>query len=67
VKEDRELLREYIERHSEPAFTELNSDPPSAWEAMRPLLEAAVQRLEPVEQDALILRYFEGKSLRQAV
>ena len=39
---------------------ELNFDPHSAWEAIRPFLVAAMRQLKPAEQDALILRYFEG-------
>ena len=44
----------------------LNDDPTAAWEAIAPLLEEGMRRLKPAEQDALVLRYFQGHSLREA-
>ena len=42
-------------------------EPTSAvtWEQIRPLLEEAIAGLGRKDQDAIILRYFEGKSLRE--
>ncbi len=38
---------------------------PAEWVAIAPLLEEAMQRLNSNEQDAVVLRYFEGKNLRE--
>jgi len=46
-------------------LADLENRPPAAWLAVAPLLEEAMQRLSVAEQDAVILRYFEGKSLRE--
>ena len=35
------------------------------WDRLAPLLETGMQELSPTDQDALVLRYFEGKSLRE--
>ena len=38
---------------------------PEVWPQIRPLLEEAMVRLGPTDRDALLLRFFEGKSLRE--
>lgn len=45
---------------------ELQSNPQDAWETVAPLLEEAMQQLNQTEQDAILLRFFEGNTLRQA-
>jgi RNA polymerase sigma factor (sigma-70 family) len=37
----------------------------AAWAAVAPLLDEAMRRLKPAEMDAVVLRFFEGKSLRE--
>src|SRR5271157_4695908 len=63
------LLRgEHRRRARESAAVELNAlepDSRSVWEALAPHLEAAVATLEPADQDAVALRFFKGKSLRE--
>ena len=44
---------------------ELNSDGQSVWREVAPLLDEAMRRLSRTDQDALLLRYFEGKSCRE--
>jgi RNA polymerase sigma factor (sigma-70 family) len=44
---------------------ELNSDSQRTWAALEPLLDEAVHRLSQTEQNAVVLRFFEGKSLRE--
>jgi RNA polymerase sigma factor (sigma-70 family) len=36
----------------------------TAWQDLSPLLDEAMARLGPTDRDALVLRYFENKSLR---
>ncbi len=43
---------------------ENNSDTQSVWTELAPLLEDAMNRLGKADQDAVLLRFFEGKSLR---
>jgi RNA polymerase sigma factor (sigma-70 family) len=38
---------------------------PMAWEQVGPLLDEAMAELPRVEQDAVVLRFFQGKSLRE--
>jgi len=38
---------------------------PEVWRQIRPLLEEAMVRLGPADRDALVLRFFEGKSLKE--
>ncbi len=38
---------------------------PAAWERLGPLVDEAMQRLSRVEQTAVVLRYFEGKSMEE--
>jgi len=45
-----------------------NMDPmqaSSVWERIEPLLEEAMSRLGPVDRDAVILRFMDGKSLQE--
>jgi RNA polymerase sigma factor (sigma-70 family) len=42
----------------------LDDNSPAAWEAVAPLLDEAMRELKPIEADAVVLRFFEGKSLR---
>ncbi len=46
-------------------LTEQNSTSPAAWEKLAPLLDEALQQLSRAEQNAVLLRYFEGKTLRE--
>lgn len=41
----------------------MKSNPPD-WNAVEPLLDEAVEALDPLDRTAILLRYFEGKSLR---
>ena len=45
--------------------SERNADAPAAWASVGPLLDEAMRRLKPAEMDAVVLRFFEGKSLRE--
>src|ERR1043166_8862389 len=45
--------------------TEPNVDSESVWKEVAPLLEQALAQLRPPDQDALLLRFFAGKSLRE--
>ena len=45
-------------------IAELNETAP-AWEAVAPLLDEALGKLKSGEQNAVVLRFFEGKSLRE--
>jgi RNA polymerase sigma factor (sigma-70 family) len=45
-------------------FSDLNQSPESSWEDVAPLLEEAMGRLRPADQDAVLLRFFGGKSLQ---
>lgn len=43
----------------------LNNEPAAAWEDIAPHLDAAMGELSETDRDALLLRYFENKSLRE--
>jgi RNA polymerase sigma factor (sigma-70 family) len=43
----------------------LSNEPGAAWEEMAPQLDAALGELSEPDRDALLLRYFEGKSARE--
>ena len=45
------------------AMTALESDPPPDWAQIRPLLDEALDRLNHADRDALLLRFFEQRSL----
>jgi RNA polymerase sigma factor (sigma-70 family) len=46
-------------------FTELDRDSESVWKEVAPLLEQGVTQLRQADQDAVLLRFFAGKSLRE--
>ena len=58
----RELRRQ---RREQEAFmqSELDAETDSSWQQMSPLLDEAMLRLGQTDRDALVLRYFEGRSL----
>jgi RNA polymerase sigma factor (sigma-70 family) len=43
----------------------MNSESDATWESLAPVLEKAMEQLNSKDQDAIVLRYFEGKSLRE--
>ncbi len=51
------------EAHTQSLPCEPTSD--SAWHELSPLLDEAITRLGRADRDALVLRYFENKSLRE--
>ncbi len=42
-----------------------NSDPDVSWQRLSPLLEEAMSRLGPKERDAVVLRFFENRTVRE--
>ena len=46
-------------------FSELDRDCESVWKEVAPLLEEAMGRLSQPDQEAVLLRFFAGKSLRE--
>ena len=46
-------------------FTELEQNGESVWKEVAPLLEPAMAELRQADQDAVLLRFFAGKSLRE--
>ena len=59
-RESRRQLREQIAVD----MTNMNSNP-SEWTAIEPLLDEAMEALDPPDCTAILLRYFEDKSLRE--
>lgn len=60
----REQLRQHYEREAMIANAQsLNSD--SGWEKVAPLLDEALVGLRDTERDAVVLRFFEKRSLRE--
>ncbi|HTR41278.1 MAG TPA: sigma-70 family RNA polymerase sigma factor [Pseudomonadales bacterium] len=62
------LKQELRRRHREQeAYMQSHSDPtePEVWPQITPLLEDAMVRLNQADRDALILRFFEGLSLKE--
>jgi RNA polymerase sigma factor (sigma-70 family) len=62
------LRTERRQREHEKAAMELNTlqpDSPSLCQALAPYLDEAMDALDPVDQGAVALRFFEGKSLRE--
>ena len=45
--------------------SELDAETDSSWQQMSPLLDEAMLRLGQADRDALVLRYFEGRSLNE--
>ena len=64
-----QLLRTEHRRHAREqeavAMNALESEPSPDWEQIRPALDAALDRLDRPERDALLLRYFEQRSLAE--
>ncbi len=56
-----------IRREQEAYMQSMLEDHPmeTAWRELSPLLDEAMARLGPTDRDALVLRYFENKSLRE--
>ncbi|EEF57399.1 sigma-70 family RNA polymerase sigma factor [Pedosphaera parvula] len=46
------------------AMNNLHPDPTPDWEQLRPLLDAELDQLAPADRDALLLRFFEQRSLK---
>jgi RNA polymerase sigma factor (sigma-70 family) len=61
----RELRRQQREQEAymQSTLNEIKTD--AAWQQMAPLLEEAMLRLGPADRDALVLRFFEGRSLSE--
>jgi RNA polymerase sigma factor (sigma-70 family) len=62
------LKRERRRQHREQEAymqSELNAQPDAAWNQLSPLLDEAMLRLGQTDRDALVLRYFEGRSLQE--
>jgi RNA polymerase sigma factor (sigma-70 family) len=47
------------------AMDTLSPDTAPDWERLRPLLDAALDQLAPADRDALLLRFFEQRSLKE--
>ncbi len=47
------------------AMNTLSPDTTPDWERLRPLLDAALDQLAPTDRDALLLRFFEQRSLKE--
>ena len=58
-----EQRRQQRESEAYMEFTLHAAETEAAWKQMSPLLEAAMLRLGQTDRDALVLRYFEGRSL----
>jgi RNA polymerase sigma factor (sigma-70 family) len=52
-------------REQEAAAMNESSEPDASWEQIAPHLDAALTSLSEADRDALLLRYFEGKSANQ--
>ena len=62
------LKRERRRQHREQEAymqSELDAETDSSWQQMSPLLDEAMLRLGQTDRDALVLRYFEGRSLNE--
>jgi RNA polymerase sigma factor (sigma-70 family) len=59
-RESRRRLREQLALE----MADMN-DHPSIWKEIEPLLEEAMERLEPAERSAILLRFFENRNLRE--
>jgi uncharacterized protein (TIGR03435 family) len=56
--------RRHREQEAFMQFTE-NSDPDVSWQRLSPLLEEAMTRLGQKERDAVVLRFFENRTVRE--
>jgi RNA polymerase sigma factor (sigma-70 family) len=61
----RELRRQQREQEAYMESTLHEDKPDDAWQQMSPLLEEAMLRLGQTDRDALVLRFFEGRSLNE--
>lgn len=52
-------------KHQAMELNALDSDSPSVWQALAPQLDAAMDTLDLNDRDAVVLRFFKGKSLRE--
>jgi RNA polymerase sigma factor (sigma-70 family) len=59
-RESRRQLRERLAVE----LADMNTHP-SIWKRIEPLLEEAMERLEPAERTAILLRFFENRNLRE--
>ncbi len=60
--------RRQIREHESMAITETTPVPPEAevhWRQIRPVLDDALQKLSEADRNALLLRFFEGRSLEE--
>jgi len=46
-------------------LAEINASEDATWEKLAPLLDEAMQHLNRAEQDAVLFRFFEGKTMRE--
>jgi RNA polymerase sigma factor (sigma-70 family) len=64
-----QLLRAERRRHAHEqeaaAMSALQSEPAPDWDQIRPLLDGALDRLDRSDRDALLLRFFEQRSLAE--
>ena len=60
-------IRRRRQLREQEAFMEgvLQNEPDAAWEQLSPLLDEAMARLRDQDRDAIVLRFFENKSLQQ--
>jgi RNA polymerase sigma factor (sigma-70 family) len=58
-----ELRRSKREQEAFMQSTVEETQPETLWHELSPLLDTAMARLSPIDRDALVLRYFENKSL----
>ena len=61
----RQLRRERREREAQMEAIVNNTQTDSAWEQLAPLLDDAMAQLRDKDRDAIVLRYFENKSLKE--
>ncbi|HTB63681.1 MAG TPA: sigma-70 family RNA polymerase sigma factor [Opitutales bacterium] len=57
--------RRRAREHEAATMQTLNTTPELNWEQMRPLLDAAVDQLGPLDREAVLLRFFHGQSHRE--
>jgi RNA polymerase sigma factor (sigma-70 family) len=53
------------EAHMQATLTELNKPESDAWQQISPLLEPALAELEEKDHNAVVLRFFEGRGLKE--
>ncbi len=59
-----EIRRSHREKEAH-LQTELNQNEPEAWSQIAPLLDAAMGALNETDRHAIVLRFFDGKSMRE--